>query len=185
MKPPRLCSIRVGWPRPPMLCFVARRSRQNQWLHQTAATLFSEYEKGHKTLDGHGDGADRCRRSLDQKWQAAAGPAGRAAELLSWRLGRLRRARRAWESVEEALVRELREELGVIPTAFEVVAVVDEPDPARYGPGKHTMFGVHEWTGDPTNLGVEHSEIRWFRHAELEALDLASPEYVTLFARYA
>ena len=88
----------------------------------------------------------------------------------------------AGESPEQALVRELQEEIGVRAVAFELVATVDEPRPEKYGSGRHYAYLVREWEGTPTNVATdEHEEIRWFRVEDLRALDLAVEEYLTLF----
>jgi 8-oxo-dGTP diphosphatase len=75
------------------------------------------------------------------------------------------------ESPEMALVRELREELGVTATAFRLIASLPEPRPDLYGEALHHVFAVTGWTGgDPSNACDEHSEIRWFRAEEVGGL---------------
>lgn len=87
------------------------------------------------------------------------------------------------EAIETTLHRELKEELDVVPTDLELLAVLDEPDPGRHGPARHALFVVRAWAGEPAARGDEHSEIRWFEAADLESLELASPAYVTLLGR--
>ena len=41
------------------------------------------------------------------------------------------------ESIEQTLVRELDEELGVRAQHFEPLGVFEEPDPDRHGPGRY------------------------------------------------
>ena len=85
------------------------------------------------------------------------------------------------ETPEEALVRELMQELGVTPQRFKRIGVFEEPLPQRYGPAQHHLFLVQEWIGQPENLGCdEHDNIGWFTQAELAGLKLASPMYVEL-----
>src|SRR5213596_2978795 len=70
---------------------------------------------------------------------------------------------KAGESLEVALVREVREELGVTPTVFRRIASVEERQPDLYGPAVHHIYAVTDWAGgEPTNASGEHSEIRWF-----------------------
>ncbi|HEY3118774.1 MAG TPA: NUDIX hydrolase [Chloroflexota bacterium] len=82
----------------------------------------------------------------------------------------------------ETLVRELEEEIGVKLSAFEEIAVLDEPRPAEYGEAKYHMFIVTAWDGgEPRLRGSEHSEVRWFGLDDALALPLAHPEYSALF----
>jgi mutator protein MutT len=85
------------------------------------------------------------------------------------------------ESPEQALVRELMQELGVTPQRFERVGVFEEPLPQAYGLAQHHVFLVRAWIGVPENLDLaEHDAIGWFTSAELAGLKLASPGYVGL-----
>jgi 8-oxo-dGTP diphosphatase len=85
------------------------------------------------------------------------------------------------ETPEQALVRELMQELGVTPQRFERIGIFEEPFPQRYGPAQHHLFLVQGWMGQPTNLRCEeHDAIGWFTRAELPGLKLASPRYVEL-----
>lgn len=85
------------------------------------------------------------------------------------------------ESEEEALVRELEEELGICPIRFELLASVEEPNPEKHGEGRYQVYAISEWEGDPENLGKEHQIIRWFNLAELQDIDLASSSYLEIF----
>lgn len=78
----------------------------------------------------------------------------------------------------QALRRELVEELGVSPTEPRAVLRERLPDG-----GEFTIFVVADWTGgEPTMVGDEHVELRWFAIDAACALpDLASPDYVALF----
>jgi 8-oxo-dGTP diphosphatase len=102
----------------------------------------------------------------------------RNGELL---LGR-RAARREWladawdvfgghieqgETGQQALSRELREELGVVPTRMRHLGTLagDEPEPWRLG-----LYAVTAWTGEPRNLqSEEHAQLRWCPLAEAVA----------------
>ncbi len=86
------------------------------------------------------------------------------------------------ETVEEALVRELQEEVDITPTAFEFLASFAEPDPRTNGRRLYHFYKVTSWTGPGPRLrGAEHSEIRWHTLDEALALDLAASEYKALF----
>jgi len=86
------------------------------------------------------------------------------------------------ESLEDALVRELEEELGIR---------IDPPG----GPPWTTlrkatielhMFLVDRWEGQPHNVAPdEHDEIRWFDPDELAALEFADSSYLVLLQRAA
>lgn len=86
------------------------------------------------------------------------------------------------ESIEQTLVRELDEELGVRAQHFEPLGVFEEPDPDRHGPGRYHFFAIYQWTGEPVNLGNEHQRIQWFRVGELDTVKLASALYRQLFS---
>ena len=86
------------------------------------------------------------------------------------------------ETPAETLVRELEEEIGVKPSAFEEIAVLEEPRPAEHGEAQYHVFIVTAWDGGgPHLLGSEHSELRWLSLANALALPLAHPGYVDLF----
>lgn len=73
------------------------------------------------------------------------------------------------ETLEEALVREIKEEIGVLATAWEWLATVEAA--ATNGEiHRSAMFGVFEWEGVPEEICGEHSELRWFSAEELAAL---------------
>ena len=88
------------------------------------------------------------------------------------------------ETVEEALVRELREEVGVTPTEWREFAVLREP-----GVGDESadtlcfhLFLVTEWRGDPYNRQPdEHDTIAWLTLDDVTGLTLAYPGYPALF----
>jgi len=86
------------------------------------------------------------------------------------------------EIPEETLSRELKEELGVTPTRFAPIAVLQEPNPDIYGNYRYYIYLVTGWSGTPGNLSPdEHSEIAWFSIEEAAKLKLAHPEYPELF----
>ena len=84
----------------------------------------------------------------------------------------------AGESVEEALVRELEEEIDITPTDYSFIKTVLKPyrdGPCTYGYHIHRVTG---WAGPGPRLRApEHSEIQWFTRLQALTLDLALPEY--------
>ena len=81
------------------------------------------------------------------------------------------------ETLEQALVRELAEEIGITPTAFVQIAIIDFTEEAGE-PVLFHLFRVTAFNGEPRLANDEHTELRWFSFAEAAALpDLASPRY--------
>ena len=90
------------------------------------------------------------------------------------------------EAPEQTLVRELREELGVTPIEFREIAVLNEPDEASRGAYRYHVYLVTEWSGQLANRQPEeHVALEWFTISEAATLDLAHPDYPTLFREIA
>lgn len=86
------------------------------------------------------------------------------------------------ETIEGALVRELREELDIIPAGFKFVATFAEPNPKTNGNCLYHFYKVTSWSGPgPRLCGTEHTEIRWYTLDEALTLDLAASDYRALF----
>jgi 8-oxo-dGTP diphosphatase len=83
------------------------------------------------------------------------------------------------ETPELAMIREVREEIGVVPTIFQRLASVADPRSDLYGKSEATLYAVTSWSGgEPRNLGDEHTRIAWFGEQELADLDgLAGYDY--------
>jgi 8-oxo-dGTP diphosphatase len=82
------------------------------------------------------------------------------------------------ETGEQALVRELREEIGVMPTAWVSLGEFCEPHPGGEGSMALHLYAVTSWEGAPRNLSPEeHSEIWWFAVEDAHHLTLAHPSY--------
>jgi mutator protein MutT len=83
------------------------------------------------------------------------------------------------ETAAGALVRELREEIGVI---------VDPPtDDCHFRVSTDDfdmkIWVITDWTGDPINASPdEHDEIAWFSEAHVAGLDLADSSYPSLIS---
>jgi 8-oxo-dGTP diphosphatase len=89
----------------------------------------------------------------------------------------------AGETIEQALVREAEEEVGLVPRRFMLARSIERPSSDPYGRSVFHCFAIREWDGgDPKMLGDEHAEIRWFAVADACALeDLALAEYRDVF----
>jgi 8-oxo-dGTP diphosphatase len=86
------------------------------------------------------------------------------------------------ESLSIALVREVREEVGVVPTEFRLLDSIQEKRPDLYGAAVHHIFAVTAWSGgEPLKLSDEHSEIKWFTSTDVQSLpNLAECDYPRL-----
>ena len=72
------------------------------------------------------------------------------------------------ESLDQALVREVQEEIGVTPAEFELIATIRERRPEIYGDALHHIYAVARWQGgEPANVCDEHTELRWFSVSEM------------------
>lgn len=90
------------------------------------------------------------------------------------------------ELPEDTLLRELNEELGIIPTGFTLLTVLDDPEPQKHGEYEYHLYLVTEWDGIPSNRSnSEHSEIAWFAIPAAMELDLAHPSYPSIFGSIA
>jgi 8-oxo-dGTP diphosphatase len=90
----------------------------------------------------------------------------------------------AGETSEQALQRELREELGVTPVQWRKWAALQAP---AMGAESVRMIRLHiflvtQWRGEPRNLlPDEHDEIAWFTLHDATKLTLAHADYSMLF----
>lgn len=83
------------------------------------------------------------------------------------------------EGLEQALHRELREEVGIVPVECRPLAPIVDPHVATT---TYRMYAVTAWRGEPAILDHEHSELRWFSLSAAAALpDLALDAYRPLF----
>lgn len=89
------------------------------------------------------------------------------------------------ETLVDALVRELIEELTITPHSYILLDVIDVGDRPR-SIMLH-IFHVTEWCGgEPCMVGDEHDEVRWFSLPEAVGMDgLADVRLRILFDRVA
>lgn len=87
----------------------------------------------------------------------------------------------AGEEPNAALVRELREELGVDADVHGSPSLRIEREPTNESGMIQDVWVIRTWRGEPRNLAMdEHDELRWVSAAELSRLDLAHPEHAQL-----
>ena len=88
------------------------------------------------------------------------------------------------ESREEALRRELREELGIVTTEWMFLMTADDPNPAENGAGLYHLYLVSAFDGDPQNLQPEeHASVEWFEFEEAKKMPFAHPLYIEIIER--
>ncbi len=89
------------------------------------------------------------------------------------------------ETLEDALVRELGEEIGISPVRFEFLASVVDPNEIARGGATYHLYCVSGWDGGlPEIRNHEHTQLAWFKLDEAQTLeDLALPDYLTFFER--
>ena len=86
--------------------------------------------------------------------------------------------RKAGETLEEALRRELSEELGIVVTQGRFLLTAEEPNAEKYGEIRYHIYLVTEWSGEPENLQPkEHEIVRWFDFDEALKLPFAHSLY--------
>jgi 8-oxo-dGTP pyrophosphatase MutT (NUDIX family) len=90
------------------------------------------------------------------------------------------------ESLEEALVREVQEEVGVTPVEFGLIATVRERRPDIYGDALHHVYAVTGWQGgEPANICDEHTELKWFSVGDMLLLtNLVDTDYPLIARRF-
>ena len=88
------------------------------------------------------------------------------------------------EQPDQTLIRELWEELGIVPTKWMHVETLVESVPERDEEVHYNVYLVLAWSGTPVNQQPdEHTMIEWFSLAQAVELKLAHPAYPQLFAR--
>jgi 8-oxo-dGTP diphosphatase len=84
------------------------------------------------------------------------------------------------ETLDDALVRELTEEIGVIASGYSAASQITDPHAVRV---IYHIYLVSDWQHEPRLANDEHSELSWFSPKEAMALpDLALDEYRAIFS---
>jgi 8-oxo-dGTP diphosphatase len=85
------------------------------------------------------------------------------------------------ETLDEALTRELREEIGVTPAKCEFLGTI--PDPTSEA--TYHLYAVTAWAGgEPAMTGDEHTALHWFAIDAAAMLpELALEEYRPIFGK--
>ncbi len=79
------------------------------------------------------------------------------------------------ETVEQALTRELSEEVGVKVQSFEYLDTVNEREPVSGTDYVNFMFMVTSWEGSPYNAApFEHEKLGWFSLREVLELPMVA-----------
>lgn len=89
------------------------------------------------------------------------------------------------EALDDALVREVSEEVGLVPTCLRELGTIEEPNPAAYGAVTYHLYAVTAWDGgEPVLVGDEHTELRWCALEQAASIEgLAMAEYTGFFER--
>ena len=90
------------------------------------------------------------------------------------------------ETPEQALARELKEELDVIATEWKLLAVLPNHEPGLNEQYIYYVYVVTDWIGSPRNILIdEHDAIGWFETYQALQLDLALSGHTEVFRRLA
>ena len=85
------------------------------------------------------------------------------------------------ETIEEALFREVSEEIGIVPLNYYLTSELADPN-VLVDPITYHLFVMTAWCGNPTIQDEEHSELRWFPLSTAVSLsDLALEAYRSIF----
>ncbi len=90
----------------------------------------------------------------------------------------------AGEGLEQALIRELGEEIGITPTNPQYFTEIKDRDLDTTAPPSYHYFIVRNWQGTASICNHEHTDLEWFPFDAAAGLpDLALEAYRDLFAR--
>ena len=85
------------------------------------------------------------------------------------------------ETLDQALCREVSEELGIVPITYHLISRISDPNATSESICYH-LYAVTAWVGEPAIIDEEHSDLRWFSPREANSLtDLALEQYRPVF----
>src|SRR5258708_29081085 len=86
------------------------------------------------------------------------------------------------ETFEQALVREAREEIGIVPITYAALGRISDPNATCAAPVSYHMYAVTLWEGgEPAIMDNEHSDLEWFQlttRSEEHTSELQSPDHL-------
>lgn len=86
------------------------------------------------------------------------------------------------ETLDQALKRELFEEIGILAKSWSFIRRFDDPMSNPENRITFHVFVVEQWEGEPTNINDEHTQICWVKLDKAAHMqDLTFSLYVDLF----
>ena len=86
------------------------------------------------------------------------------------------------ETLDQALKRELSEEIGILAKSWSFIRRFDDPMSNPENPVTFHFFVVEQWQGEPKNIDDEHTQICWVELDKAALMqDLTFSSYVDLF----
>ena len=89
------------------------------------------------------------------------------------------------ETRDQALIREIREEIGVIPSVYDFLAEIEDPNVPQSTPTTYYLYVISDWQGgEPWIANQEHTKLEWFAPQDAGKLEhLALSEYRMIFQK--
>lgn len=84
------------------------------------------------------------------------------------------------ETPFDALKRETLEEINIEVINAELITITDVPDERANNFFKYYIYIITDWKGEVINSSDEHTALQWFTRSELNSIDIALPEYLSM-----